>query len=65
MYSALAKIEQLAMTANEGARSQLTAALRRLADSMESPNDTIHRYGHMVNTPKRFEIASHVKLMLE
>jgi hypothetical protein len=65
MDAALVQIKQLATKANQGARWQLMAALRKLADSMESPNDTIHRYGHMVNSPKRFEVAAHEKLMLE
>lgn len=51
MDAALANFEQMASAADEPTRVRLIAGLRQLADSMEAPQDTIHRYGHMVGTP--------------
>lgn len=47
MNTALAQIKQFAATANDTDLSDLITSLRRLTHSLESPNDTIHRYGHM------------------
>lgn len=47
MEKALENIKQLAAE-GEGSRQQLMVALHKLAQSFESTNDTIHRYGHMV-----------------
>lgn len=46
---ALAKhVEELAAAADETARQKLQVALRDLAYSLEDPNDTVNRIGHLV-----------------
>lgn len=47
MDAALDKVRQLAANADEATRRQLSTTLNRLVLSLESPSDTIHRYGHM------------------
>lgn len=47
MEAILDQVKQLAATSEE-ARQEVMVALRNLAFSFESPQDTIHRYGHMV-----------------
>ena len=47
MELALLRINQLASEA-EPDRRQLMETLHKLAYSLETPNDTVHRYGHMV-----------------
>ncbi len=51
MEAALDQIKQLAASVDEDGRSKLRTALQKLALSLESPGDTIHRYGHMVCIP--------------
>ena len=51
MDAALDKVRQLAANADEATRRQLSTTLNRLVLSLESPSDTIHRYGHMVSSP--------------
>ncbi|KAF2269981.1 O-methyl transferase B [Lojkania enalia] len=45
--AALDPIQQLVATASEATRRQLISSLNKLILSLEDPNDTIHRYGHM------------------
>lgn len=47
MDAALETIKGLAAAADEATRRKLVASLSSLAHSLESPGDTIHRYGHM------------------
>ena len=49
MDAALETIKGLAAAADEATRRKLVASLSSLAHSLESPGDTIHRYGHMVS----------------
>lgn len=49
MDTALESIKQLAAQAGEDTRRKLKDSLNKLALSLESPSDTIHRYGHMVS----------------
>lgn len=49
MDQAIATIQKLAATATEDVRRRLMTSLNRLSLSLETPNDTIHRYGHMVS----------------
>jgi hypothetical protein len=49
MDAALDQIQQLATNADELTRRQLMNSLHKLAYSMESPQETIHRYGHSVS----------------
>lgn len=51
MDAALTQLKQSASLADEPSRARLIDELRQLADSMETPQDTIHRYGHIVGTP--------------
>lgn len=46
----LDQIKLLAATSGEETRQQLIRSLNNLALSLESPNDTVHRYGHMVSS---------------
>lgn len=48
MDSALNNIKQLAAEADEATRLELKTSLNKLALSLERPDDTIHRFGHMV-----------------
>lgn len=48
MDSILNQINEYAAAATEETRSKLMSSLNQLLLSMESPNDTVHRYGHMV-----------------
>ena len=47
METALDQVRELA-TAREDDRAKAIVALQNLAFSLETPQDTIHRYGHMV-----------------
>ncbi|KUJ18479.1 O-methyl transferase B [Mollisia scopiformis] len=47
METALEDIKRLAISSDEDARQSIMSALHKLAYSMESPNDTIRRYGHL------------------
>jgi hypothetical protein len=49
MDATLATIRQLAATASDATRRQLVSSLNRVILSFESPNDTVHRYGHMMS----------------
>lgn len=49
MDAAIDQIRQLGTTADEAGRRQMMKSLYRLAYSLESPQDTIHRYGHLVS----------------
>lgn len=49
MDAALETLKGLAAAADEATRRKLVASLSSLAHSLESPGDTIHRYGHMVS----------------
>lgn len=49
MELAIEQIKQLAAVGEPG-RPQLIATLYKLAYSLETTNDIIHRYGHMVRT---------------
>jgi hypothetical protein len=49
MEKAFDEIKQVAARDDQSRRSTITA-LRDLANSLETTNDTIHRYGHMVCT---------------
>lgn len=51
-----ASLEQLKRLADEseGARREVMLNVQKLAYELESPQDTIHRYGHMV------ELAAHL-----
>lgn len=46
----LDQLKQLAATADDVTRQQLVKSLNELMLSLESPNDTVHRYGHMVSS---------------
>jgi hypothetical protein len=48
MEKALDQVRELA-TGSEDDRHKAIADLQNLAFSLESPQDTIHRYGHMVS----------------
>lgn len=52
MDVALDQIKQLAAAADEATYRQLMSSLNKLILSLESPNDTVHRYGHMVSSRK-------------
>jgi len=47
MEAAFGQIREVAAEGEE-ARRKVIVALRDLACSLEEPNDTIHRFGHMV-----------------
>ncbi|KAI1370088.1 S-adenosyl-L-methionine-dependent methyltransferase [Hypoxylon crocopeplum] len=47
MDDALNQLKQTASSTDESTRRQIARSLRRLADSMETPQNTIHRYGHL------------------
>ncbi|KAK7946091.1 O-methyl transferase B [Apiospora aurea] len=47
MESALSQLRQLACIADESLRRRLMVSLHELANSMETSNDTIHRYGYL------------------
>ncbi|KAK0712210.1 O-methyl transferase B [Apiosordaria backusii] len=47
MDAALEQVSKLATTADRAARRQLIVSLRKLADSLEDPIGTIHRFGHI------------------
>ncbi|KAK8087647.1 hypothetical protein PG997_002608 [Apiospora hydei] len=47
MDAALETIQQCGATADGATRRKLVTSLNQLIFSMESPSDTIHRYGHM------------------
>lgn len=49
MEAAIDKIRELAGQGEAG-RRQLMDALHKLAYSLETVNDTIHRYGHMAGS---------------
>jgi len=52
MDDALAQIAQLgASTTNRGTRRKLAASLRRVADSLEEPLETMHRFASLVSSP--------------
>ncbi|KAK8017140.1 hypothetical protein PG991_008216 [Apiospora marii] len=46
MEAAFDQLRELAAE-GESARQKVVVALRDLASSLEAPNDTIHRFGHM------------------
>ena len=48
--SALTQIKAFAATADEPTRQSIRASLRRLADSLERPDETVHRHGSLVCT---------------
>lgn len=52
MDLAIKEIKHLAANTDETTRQQLMATLHRLAYSMECPNDTSLRYGHLVIDPQ-------------
>ncbi|KAM7191679.1 S-adenosyl-L-methionine-dependent methyltransferase [Rhypophila sp. PSN 637] len=47
MDAIIDQVSKLATTADREARRHLIASLRKLADSLEDPIGTIHRYGHI------------------
>lgn len=47
---ALAQIRDVAATADEPTRQSIKLSLRKLADSLERPDETIHRHGSLVST---------------
>lgn len=49
MDAPIDQLKQLAATADDVTRQQLVKSLNELVLSLESPNDTVHRYGHMVS----------------
>lgn len=56
MDELLNPIRQFAAAANETARRHLISALHKLAYSLESADETLHRYGSMVRLPQRFVV---------
>lgn len=48
MGGTLDQINQLVAGVDDATRPLLLTALNRLVLSLETPSDTIHRYGHMV-----------------
>ena len=56
MDAALAQIKELAGK-DDGARREAMAALQKLFLSLESVQDTIDRYGHLVGGPVGFRLV--------
>ena len=50
MDAILNQIKQLITSADEIARQKLINSLNKLTLSLENPEDTAHRYGHMVSS---------------
>lgn len=50
MESALDQIRKEAAGSND-ARQKAIVALQSLVSSLETPDDTLHRFGHMVTAP--------------
>lgn len=61
MEALLDSIKQVAAAADEAMRSQLIASLNQLTVSLETPDDTLLRYGGMVSFQERvfFTLSSH------
>jgi hypothetical protein len=55
MDAALDSIKHLAAEANDETRRALVDSLNELVLSLETPNETIHRYGHMVSHSKQID----------
>ena len=56
MDAPIDQLKQLAATADDVTRQQLVKSLNELILSLESPNDTVHRYGHMVSSLFAFNV---------
>ena len=50
MEAAIDTVKQFATTASEATRQEVIKSLTKLIFALESPSDTIHRYGHMVSS---------------
>lgn len=61
MDAPIDQLKKLAATADDVTRQQLVKSLNELVLSLESPNDTVHRYGHMVSCLFAFVELVHVK----
>jgi hypothetical protein len=64
MHRTLDAIKQLVAKSGESTRQQLTSSLNKLILSLESPNDTVHRYGHMVSSGQISERSEEANLAL-
>lgn len=62
MESAIQKTIEGFDTTDEATRRKLIVTLNRMAESLEESNDTIHRVGYLVDTPKSPPLTSIHKL---
>ncbi|KAH7325878.1 S-adenosyl-L-methionine-dependent methyltransferase [Stachybotrys elegans] len=62
METAFAQIKQLGAVATEATRRKIIAGLHELANSLEDPNDTVHRYGYLHLQTAAVKIGFDLKL---